>query len=95
MKKAPSDFKEKKPLYKPYKSDKPAKKRMVYVIKNEKKSLIYFGDSSMQDFTQHKDEDRRKSYCSRSAGITDKNGRLTATNKNSANFWSRKILWNC
>ena len=64
-------------------------------MKDGKKRLIHFGDSNMQDFTQHKDEARRKNYCSRSGGITDKNGRLTANNKNSANYWSRKVLWNC
>ncbi len=95
MKNAPADFMEKKPLYKPYKSNKSNKKGMVYVIKNQKKSLIHFGDASMQDFTQHRDPARRKAYCARSGGITDKNGRLTATDKNSANYWSRKILWNC
>ena len=29
----------------------------------------------------------------RSGGIRDKSGRLTKNNKNSANYWSRKILW--
>ena len=53
LKTPPADFFEKKPLYKPYKSKKPEKKGMVYVIKNDKKALIYFGDSSMEDFTQH------------------------------------------
>ena len=91
--KAPKDFKEKKPLYKPYKSDKTGKKGMVFVKKNNNTSLIHFGDANMQDFTQHKDPERRKSYLARSGGIRDKNGNLTANNKNSANYWSRKILW--
>jgi hypothetical protein len=95
LKTPPADFFEKKPLYKPYKSKKPEKKGMVYVIKNDKKSLIYFGDSSMEDFTQHKDKQRRENYCTRSGGIRDKEGNLTANNKNSANYWSRKILWDC
>jgi len=92
---APSDFKTKKPLYRPYKSNKTGKKGMVYVIKDSKKRLIHFGDSSMQDYTQHKDKDRRKNYCSRSGGITDKDGKLTKNNKNSANYYSRKYLWSC
>ena len=91
---APKDFKEKKPLYKPYKSSKSEKKGMVYVKKDGGKRLIHFGDSSMKDFTQHKDPARRKSYCARSGGITDKSGKK-ALSRDSANYWSRKILWNC
>jgi len=87
--KAPANFKTVKPLYKPYKSTKQGKKGMVYT----KKGLIHFGDSSMQDFTQHKDEKRRASYCARSGGIKDKSGKLPG--KDSANYWSRKILWKC
>jgi hypothetical protein len=75
------------------KSSKKGKKMMVYVMKDGKKRLIHFGDSSMQDFTQHKDEARRKSYLARSGGIRNKEGKLTKNDKNSANYWSRKILW--
>ena len=46
-----SDFKTKKPLYKPVKSTKQGKKGMVYVMKNGAKRLIHFGDSNMKDFT--------------------------------------------
>lgn len=91
---APKDFKEKKPLYKPYKSSKSEKKGMVYVKKDGGKRLIHFGQKNMQDFTQHKDQKRRKSYCARSGGITDKSGKKVL-NKDSANYWSRKVLWNC
>ena len=87
------EFKEKKPLYKPRKSTKKGKKGMVYVKKDGKKRLIHFGDSNMKDFTQHKDSERRKSYLARSGGIRDKSGNLTKNNKNSPNYWSRKILW--
>jgi hypothetical protein len=84
-----------KPLYKPFKyKGKGDKKMSVYVMKDGKKKLIHFGYSKMQDFTQHKDEKRRKSYLARSAGIRDKSGKLTANDKNSANYWSRKVLWN-
>ena len=66
---------------------------MVYVKKDGAKKLLHFGDASMQDFTQHKDKQRKKNYLNRSAGIKDKSGNLTANNKNSANYWSRKINW--
>ena len=85
---------DKKPKYKPVKSHLDTKKGMVYVegpTGNPK--LIHFGDASMKDYTQHKDKKRRASYLSRSAYIRDGDGNLTAENKNSANYWSRKILW--
>jgi hypothetical protein len=95
LRKAPDNFKIDKPLYKPYKSTNPKKKGMVYVKgNNNNKKLIYFGDSSMQDFRQHRDLQRRKNYLNRSAGIRDKDGNLTKNNKNSPNYWSRKVLWN-
>lgn len=90
---APSDFKTKKPLYKPYKSTNKGKKGMVYVKKEGGVRLIHFGDSSMSDMTKHKDKKRQKSYLARSGGIRDKSGNLTKNNKNSANYWSRKVHW--
>ena len=77
-------------IYKPIKSTRKTKKMMVLT----KKGIIHFGDSSMEDYTQHKDEKRRINYCKRSAGIKDGNGNLTKNNKESSNYWSRKILWN-
>ena len=77
-------------IYKPIKSTRKTKKMMVLT----KKGIIHFGDSSMEDFTQHKDEKRRINYCKRSAGIKDGNGNLTKNNKESANYWSR-LNWNC
>lgn len=82
-----------KPLYKPMKSTRKGKKGMVYVMKDGKKKLIHFGDANMKDFTQHKDEKRRKSYLARSAGIRNKEGKLTKDDKNSANYWSRRVNW--
>ena len=82
-----------KPLYKPFKSNVKGKKFSVYVMKDGKKKKINFGDSNMKDFTQHKDKDRRKAYLARSAGIRDKQGNLTANNKNTSNYWSRRYLW--
>jgi len=83
----------KKPLYKPFDSKVKGKKKSVYVMKEGKKKLIHFGDSSMKDFTQHKDTNRRKSYLARSAGIRNKEGKLTKNDKNSANYWARRVLW--
>lgn len=93
---APSDFTKTKPLYKPYLSTRSTKKGMVYVKDSNNKcgkKLIHFGDASMSDFTKHKSPERRKNYRTRSAGIRDAEGHLTKDDKNSANYWSRKINW--
>jgi hypothetical protein len=78
-------------LYKPKKSDKPGKVGMVKVKKDGKEKIIYFGDSN---YKQNQNPKQRKAYLARSAGIKDSKGRLTAKDKNSANYWARKVLWN-
>tara|TARA_R110000823_G_scaffold299277_1_gene419990 strand:- start:478 stop:768 length:291 start_codon:yes stop_codon:yes gene_type:complete len=78
-------------LYTPKKSDKPGKVGMVLVKKNGKTSKIYFGDSN---YRQNYSKAARKSYLARSAGIKNKQGKLTKNDKNSANYWARKVLWN-
>ena len=82
-----------KPLYKPMKSTRKGKKGMVYVLKNGKKRLIHFGDSSMGDGKSGASKARQKSYLARSGGIKNKQGQLTKNDKNSANYWSRKVNW--
>ena len=94
LKNATDKWKKDKPLHLPRKSTKAGKKGQVYVVKEGKKRLIHFGDSTMEDLSQHKDQKRRKSYLSRSGGIKDKSGNLTKDNKNSANYYSRVYLWN-
>ena len=89
-KKKPPPKKEKKiVLYKPMKSTRKGKKKMVYVRnkKTGKPKLIHYGDSSMQDYTQHGDKKRRASYLARSGGIKG------ANDKDTANYWARKDLW--
>lgn len=82
-----------KKLYKPFKSTAKNKKYSVYVLKNDRKRLIHFGDSR---YGQYKDKlgsyssmdsldkQKRKNYYSRHGQTTD---------KNSAKWWSHKILW--
>ena len=83
-----------KPLYKPFPSTSKGKKMSVYVMVDGKKTIIHFGDSNMKDYTQHKDKKRRQNYLKRSSGIRDGEGKLTKNNKNTANYWSRRVLWN-
>lgn len=86
----------KKELYKPFKAPAGSKHKFKVYVKNEKTGqpkLIGFGLRGMQDYTQHKDEKRRKSYLARAKGIRDKQGNLTYKNKNSANYWAIRKLW--
>lgn len=76
---------DRKPLYKPFKSSAKNKKKSVCVKKNGKIKLIHFGDSRYRHNYSAK---ARKSYLARSAGIKG------ANDKNSANYWARKNLWN-
>ena len=90
---ATDKWKKDKPLYKPVHSSNPKKKGMVYVMKDGKKRLIHFGDASMTDKRKGASKAQQKSYLARSAGIKNKEGKLTKNDKNSANYWSRKINW--
>jgi len=80
-------------LYEPFKSKAKNKKYSVYVLKNNKKSLIHFGDSRYEDFTQHKDKKRQSAYLSRAKGIKNKQGELTYLDKNTSNYWAVNYLW--
>lgn len=77
---------------KPIKSEKINKKLKVLT---PNKKIIHFGDSKMQDFTQHKDKNRQTNYCKRASGIKNKKGKLTKNDKESANYYSLRHLWSC
>lgn len=65
-------------------------KQLVAINENNKK--VHFGDPNMREYPGTKREDN---YCARSFGIKDKDGKPTRNNPNSANFWSRRITWQC
>jgi hypothetical protein len=82
-----------KNLYKPFVSKSKNKKYSVYIIKNNKKRLIHFGDKRYQQYKDkignyssldHNDKKRKELYYKRHGKTTD---------KNSAKYWSNKILW--
>lgn len=85
-----------KTLYKPFRYKGTGVFKFSVYVKNEKTGkpkLIHFGDKRYEDFRQHKDQKRRKSYLARAKGIKDKEGRLTWKNKNTKNYWAVKYLW--
>jgi hypothetical protein len=83
-----------RPLNKPFPSNVKGRKYSVIVMKDGKRKKINFGDPNMQDFRQHGNEKRRKAYLARSAGIRNKEGKLTKNDKTSPNYWSRVYGWN-
>ena len=66
------------------KSNSPNKK-FTAIINDTKK--IHFGDNRYQDFTKHKDTERKKAYLAR-------HKKDNATNPNYAGFYSTNLLWN-
>ena len=82
-----------KELYKPFISKSKNKKYSVYVVKNGKTKLINFGQLPYQHYKDklkkyshlnHNDKNRLKRYYQRFKKTKD---------KNSALYWSNKILW--
>ena len=71
-------------IYYPYKSDKPDKK--YYIITNTGKR-VYFGAVGYEDFTTHKDEERKQRYIARHKKNED------WTDINTPGFWSYHYLW--
>ena len=71
-------------IYYPYKSDKPDKK--YYIITNTGKR-VYFGAVGYEDFTTHKDEERKQHYTVRHKKNED------WTDINTPGFWSYHYLW--
>ena len=78
-------------LYKPVKSTRKFKKYMV----KTNKGVIHFGDKRYEQFKDkigdykhldHNDPKRKKAYY-------DRHGDKNTKNKESAKYWSHKILW--
>lgn len=68
-------------------------KKVVLAKKGDEVKLVRFGLRGMEDYTQHKDPERRRNYLARSAGIKDKSGKPTKDDPFSANYWARRVLW--
>jgi len=70
-----------------YRSTRPTKKYMIF--DNQNKKWIHFGQMYYEDYTRHKDENRRINYLTRSAGIRGD----WRENLYSPNNLSRLLLW--
>ena len=66
-------------------SDKPTKK---FEARIDGKKSIHFGSKGYEDFTIHKDPERKNRYLDRHSKNEDWNNPLTA------GFYARNLLWN-
>ena len=73
--------------------DYSTRKNNKYMVTLSSGKKIHFGSPKYEDFTIHKDEDRRKKYLARAKKIKNKKGELTYTNPESSNYWSVNLLW--
>ena len=73
--------------------DYSTRKNNKYVATLSSGKKIHFGSSQYPDYLIHKDKERRERYLTRAKKIKNKQGELTYTNPESANFWSVNLLW--
>ena len=77
-------------LNKPWRSDKPEKKWQVCAKDSITGDIkhIYYGARGYQDFTQHHDPKRRRSF-----RVRHKCDPVKKLNKGSARYWACQDLW--
>ena len=73
--------------------DYSSRKNNKYMVKLPDGKKVHFGSPKYEDYTIHKDKERRDKYLSRAMKIKNKKGELTYTNPESSNFWSVNLLW--
>jgi len=71
------------------------KKKYMVVLKHnvkgvDKQKTIKFGEAGAEDYTIHKDDERKKLYIARH----EKNENWTKSGIATAGFWSKHLLWN-
>ncbi len=65
------------------------RKNKKFMIMNPDNKYVHFGDKRYEDFTQHKNKDRKQNYLKRSSNIKGN----WKNNKYSPNNLSMNILW--
>ena len=73
--------------------DYSSRKNNKYMVKLPGGKKVHFGSPKYEDYTIHKDKERRDKYLSRATKIKNKQGELTHNNPESSNYWSTKLLW--
>lgn len=75
-----------------YKSDRKGKKLMIRVKAKGQDKKVHFGATGYQDFTQHKDPERRESFLARMKGVK-KNGKPAWKDPLSPAYHAVRKLW--
>ena len=73
--------------------DYSSRKNNKYMVQLPDGKKVHFGSPKYEDYTIHKNEERRDKYLSRATKIKNKKGELTYTDIESPNFWSVHLLW--
>ena len=73
--------------------DYSSRKNNKYVTTLPSRKKIHFGSSQYPDYLIHRDRERRERDLARAKKIKNKQGELTHTNPESANYWSVNLLW--
>ena len=73
-------------IYYPYKSDKKDKKYFIITFTGKR---VYFGATGYEDYTTHKDPERKEAYIRRHR----KNEDWTQSGIDTPGFWSYHYLW--
>ena len=73
--------------------DYSSRKNNKYMVKLPGGKKVHFGSPKYEDYTIHKDKERRDKYLSRATKIKNKKGELTYTKPESSNYWSVNLLW--
>lgn len=69
---------------------KSTKKNKKWTVSNPKIGTVHFGDSRYEDYTQHKDPERKENYLKRHR----KSENWNLSGIKTAAFWARWIGWN-
>ena len=69
------------------------RKNNKYMVKLPGGKKVHFGSPKYEDYTVHKDKERRDKYLSRAMKIKNKQGELTYNNPEPSNYWSVHLLW--
>ena len=73
--------------------DYSSRKNNKYMVTLPGGKKVHFGSPKYEDYTIHKDKERRDKYLSRAKKIKNKKGELTYTKPESSNYWSVNLLW--
>ena len=73
--------------------DYSSRKNNKYMVTLPGGKKVHFGSPKYEDYTIHKDKERRDKYLSRAMKIKNKKGELTYTKPESSNYWSVNLLW--